>query len=226
MKTHILTIFVLVLAVIWTLVFASARFEFSGVDYFKEESQAYKKKLKRQELRTALVETQLIEFQQHVAAVLPKKIHQNKAQDYPLRQLASTVKKHSGYKIKLIQANQYLKKGKSLFRKKDYGKANHYFKLILEYYSYSPEITEAYFLYSESLYQLRDFESCVQTIEKMMSLFPASELTGFAMLRLGRIFEIQKRSGEALEMYKTVVSTFPQRELASQASDSIRQLEL
>ena len=60
----------------------------------------------------------------------------------------------------------------------------------------------------------------------MIELFPTHELTGFAMVRLGRIFEAQKRAEEAVDIYKTVLRSFPQRDVASQAKASLKGIEL
>jgi TolA-binding protein len=225
MKTPILVIFILALTVGWTLVFSAARLQYSGIDRYRQEASLFRERLNQQTLKTALVEVQMREFQQQVATLMPNSLSP-KAVDFPMRSLASSLKTSEGLPIKLMTANQLMERGKADFRKQDFSKANQSFKTVIDLYSYSPDVIEAYFLYSEGLYQQRNFETCVQTIHAMIELFPASELTGFAMMRLGRILEIQKRSTEALEVYKTVVRSFPQRDLASQASESIRLLEL
>ncbi len=226
MKVSVLLIFGLVLTVLWAMVFSAARWEYSGVKQYHLEAAHYQGLLKQQELKTALVEIQMREFRQRVAALMPGKIPQNSERDYPLRTLASAVKKNNPYLKSLVTAKNLMEKGKRDFRNGEFGKAGQSFKSVIDHYSYSPDVLEAYFLYSEGLYQTRNFELCAQTIQAMIELFPDSELTGFAMLRLGRIFEIQKRSSEALDIYKTVVRSFPQRDLASQAVNSIRLLEL
>jgi TolA-binding protein len=60
----------------------------------------------------------------------------------------------------------------------------------------------------------------------MVELFPQSELTGFALIRLGSIYQIQNRNEEAVDIYKTVMRSYPQRDVASQARASLRDLEL
>lgn len=226
MKSQIFIIFSLVLTVLWVVVFSAARNEYSGVKQFQSEAAHYKSLLQRQELKTALLEVQMSEFQQTVATLLPGKIPQNSEKFYPLRSLASSVTKKNPYVMQLVTAKNLMDRGKRDFRNGEFGKALPAFKTVIDHYSYSPEVTEAYFLYAEGLYQQRNYELCVQVIQTMIELFPGSELTGFAMLRLGRVFEVQKRSSEALDIYKTVVRSFPQRDLASQAVESIRLLEL
>lgn len=226
MKASVLLIFSLVMTVLWTMVFSAARWEYSGVKQYQVEAAHYQKLLKQQELKTALAEIQMSEFRERVATLMPGKIPQNTEKHYPLRMLASSVRKNNPYLMNLVTAKNLMEKGKRDFRNGEFGKAAQSFKTVISHYSYSPDVVEAYFLYSEGLYQTRNFELCAQTIQTMIELFPDSELTGFAMLRLGRIFEAQKRSSEALDIYKTVVRSFPQRDLASQAVNSIRLLEL
>ena len=52
------------------------------------------------------------------------------------------------------------------------------------------------------------------------------ELTGFALIRLGRIYEMQNRNEEAVDIYKTVLRSYPQRDVASQAKASLKGVEL
>ena len=226
MKASVLLIFSLVMTVLWAMVFSAARWEYSGVKQYQVEAAHYQKLLKQQELKTALAEIQMSEFRERVATLMPGKIPQNTEKHYPLRMLASSVRKNNPYLMNLVTAKNLMEKGKRDFRNGEFGRAAQSFKTVISHYSYSPDVLEAYFLYSEGLYQTRNFELCAQTIQTMIELFPDSELTGFAMLRLGRIFEAQKRSSEALDIYKTVVRSFPQRDLASQAVNSIRLLEL
>lgn len=226
MKAPVLLIFSLILTVLWVMIFSAARWEYSGVKQYQFEAAHYQRLLQQQELKTALVEIQMSEFRQKVATLMPKKIPQNSERHYPLRTLASAVRKNNPFLKRLVSAKNLMEKGKRDFRNGEFSKAGQSFKAVIDHYSFSPDVLEAYFLYSEGLYQTRNFELCAQTIHAMIELFPDSELTGFAMLRLGRIFEIQKRSTEALDIYKTVVRSFPQRDLASQAVNSIRLLEL
>jgi hypothetical protein len=39
---------------------------------------------------------------------------------------------------------------------------------------------------------------------------------------LGRVYELQNRSEEAVDIYKTVLRSYPQRDVASQAKASLR----
>ena len=60
----------------------------------------------------------------------------------------------------------------------------------------------------------------------MLNLYPESELTGFALLRMGKIYEFQDRREDAIDLYQTILRSFPQRDVAGQASRSLRSVEL
>jgi TolA-binding protein len=46
------------------------------------------------------------------------------------------------------------------------------------------------------------------------------------MVRLGRIYEIENRNEEAVDIYRTVLRSFPQKDVAAQAKSSLRGLDL
>jgi tetratricopeptide (TPR) repeat protein len=82
------------------------------------------------------------------------------------------------------------------------------------------------FLLVECNFILREFENTIAYTNKMLDLYPENELTGFAMLRLGKVYEEQDRLEDAIEIYKTLLNTFPNRGVASAARNSLRSVEL
>ena len=66
----------------------------------------------------------------------------------------------------------------------------------------------------------------IEVVEEMIRLYPESELTGFALLRLGRIYEGRDRIEDAAEVYRSVVAHFPQGELKRQAEVSLKAVDL
>ena len=60
----------------------------------------------------------------------------------------------------------------------------------------------------------------------MIRLYPESELTGFALLRLGKIYEGRDRIEDAAEIYRSVAFNFTQAELKRQAEASLKAVEL
>jgi TolA-binding protein len=225
-KSHVTVLFALGLGVVYTFLFAQAQIAFSGVNEAELKVAMMQLRIERQKVRTAMVQMQFDEFRSFVSRVIPQKIPQNSEEAYPLRQLASVLKTSDAYRLKLVKASSLMARGKAHFEAEEYVEANINFKKIIDFYSFSHHLIEAHYLYVEGLFLQSDFERCVEVVRSMIELFPDNELTGHAMLRLGMIFEAERRSTEALEVYNTVLSTFPQRGLAWKANTAIRELQL
>ena len=60
----------------------------------------------------------------------------------------------------------------------------------------------------------------------MIRLYPDSELTGFALLRLGSIYERRDRIEDAAEIYRSIVAHFSQAELRGQAAAALKAVDL
>jgi TolA-binding protein len=147
-------------------------------------------------------------------------------QGYPYRSLASAISKSESIQIRKTIAKTIFERGKEHFRNKEFAKSERAFRQIISKFSYSPHAPESYFLLAEGLFQSSELEECTLVIHQMIDLFPSHELTGLAMVRLGRIYEIQNRAEEAVDIYRTVLRSFPQRDVASQAKASLRGMDL
>lgn len=183
--------------------------------------------LKRAEMRELVQLERFQAYQQEVAALLPESLLRPSQSEgeYPLRKLASVMVKASPEKVETLAANSLFETGRSYFKKGEYEKANRLFKKLIQNYGYSPNAIEAHFLLSEGLYQLGQLDESTDSINQMVELFPESELTGFALIRLGNILESHDRTDEAVKVYRTVLRTFPYRAVSSQAALSLKQME-
>jgi TolA-binding protein len=219
---------ILVLTACWMQVYARAREIFNGVSEFKGEISQLKAHNESEHLIMALEREQFLEFRQNVATLMPDALkHKGMGeQGYPYRSLASTISRGDAEKVRGAIAKTIFESGKEHFRKKEFAKAQHAFKQIIDGYGFTPYVTESYFLLSESQFQQNDLEDCTRTIQQMVELFPSHELTGFALVRLGRVYEMQNRNEEAVEIYKTVLRSYPQRDVASQAKASLKGIDL
>lgn len=177
------------------------------------------------EFKQQLVQDQLRDFQAQVATVLPGALKGKTADEgYPLRQLASVVSK--GDSLNFERASSAFEKAKSEFREKHFEDTEALLQDLIERHPESTHVVEAHFLLAESQYQMGENEKAVGTIDTMISLFPESELTGFSLLRLGKIFEKQERLEDAADVYKAVLQNFKQPEIASQAQASLKAVAL
>lgn len=177
------------------------------------------------EFRQQLASHQLADYQQHVATLMPQALEGKGVEEgYPLRQLASVIT--SSDSIQIERASSLFEKAKKSFREKLFEDSNTMLVELISKYPDSVHVVEAHFLLAEGQYQLGELEASVDSIEKMISLFPDSELTGFALLRLGRVFEKQDRLEDAADVYRAVISNFKQDEIARQAQVSLRAVAL
>lgn len=228
MKVSYFLCYVLVLTLGWMHFYASVREVYSGIEDAKVEIAQLKKEIKDLRIARLIDEEHFLEFRQTVATLIPEALKKKGGGEkgYPYRNLASIVTKNDVEGIRKTIAKTIFETGKQNFRKRNYVQANRAFKQIIDRFGYTPFVVESYFLMAEGYFQSDELEECTSTIETMVELFPNHELTGFALIRLGRIYEKQNRNEEAVDIYRTVLRSFPQRDVASQAKSSLRGMEL
>ena len=66
----------------------------------------------------------------------------------------------------------------------------------------------------------------IQWVDKMVELFPENRLTGYAMLKVGGVYEVDGRHEDAIRVYKTIIAVYKDKKLLSQAQKSVKGLEL
>lgn len=192
----------------------------------KVQNEKLEWQLKNQELKTLLAGYELEDYRQNLAAVLPNEIKNNPLANYQLRNLASVVKEPLSDHLDLERASSLMVKAKNAFGSKEYLESNKMLHSLIEDYPDSAHAIEAYFLLIEGQYQTADFENCIASIDEMMNLYPSNELTGFAMLRLAKVFETQDRVEDAVEIYKALMKDFKSEKLREQAHQSLQAVEL
>jgi TolA-binding protein len=220
--------FILVLALGWMQFFWTAQKHFNGVGEYKEKIEALNVQVNEQRLKTKLAQEDYLEFRQNVASLMPHvlPIAGQGEKGYPLRNLAAVLAPGSNEAVTQLISKTLFERGQQLFREKKFQESNHVFKQFIDRYSYSQHTPEAYFLWLDGSFQLGDFSQCAELANQMVELFPGTELTGFALLRLGRVFENQGRAEDAVDIYKTVMRSYPQRDLSSEAKKSLQGLDL
>lgn len=191
-------------------------------DYFSPHKENVRriaqleKIVEEKNLRIAQLETQLVDFQQEVAAQLPalKKIEKS-PQTFQLRNLASVTQKP----IDAFELSGSLsERARAEFRRGDFKSSAASFSALTQKFPTSPLVVQAYFFWAESLFLAGQHQDCLDVIEQMMVQYPDNELTGFIMLRMGQILQTRNRTEEAAEVYRTVAKSFASNhELKSQA---------
>lgn len=194
---------------------------FNGHEQYELSLAVLKKNVDKEKLKNSLLTYQLKDFQQTVAQVLPdeKQLQAN----YKLRTLASIVRAPASTES-FDLSGVYYEKGKKFFAEKDYEKAIQEFYSLLENYPLSGHSVEAHFFLAESFFLKKDFRNSLTEIDKMVTHYPQHDLTGFILLRMGQISELNNQAEEASEIYKTVLGHFKNETLKKQAKTLVQNI--
>lgn len=111
-----------------------------------------------------------------------------------------------------------LEKVKTHFREKKYYKVIELAEKEINRSQNSIVLPEIYFFLNESYFLTQQFEKSIDTIEKMLSLFPEHIMTGYAMIRLAQVSEKTDQSEEAVSVYNIILNHFNDPKLVSEVS--------
>jgi TolA-binding protein len=187
---------------------------FNGHAVYEAQIDHLQENLEREKLRASLLTYQIKDFQQTVAQVLPAE--KSLKNQYALKNLSQVVRSPASDE-KLNLSGALFERGKSQFNERKYQQAVASFSQLLEKYPLSSHVVEARFFIAESFFLQKDYRSSLEMIDQMVTLYPQHDLTGFILLRMGQISEINNQSREAAEIYKTVQSNFSNVDLQKQA---------
>jgi TolA-binding protein len=193
---------------------------------YQIQVQQLEEKLEKEEFRNVLLRNQLVDFQQSVAAVLPPNSQiKNELATYELKNFASGLRTPASIS-QIDLSGVIFEKGKKLFKEQKYEKSIKEFRKLLEEYPLSRFKTESHFFMAEAYFLQKDYKSSLDLIDQMVVQYPDNDLTGFIMLRMGQISELNNRVEEASEVYKTVQSHFKNEQLRQQANVLINGLQV
>lgn len=194
---------------------------FNGQKHYERTLAKLQKQIDNEKLNNSLLSYQLKDFQQTVAQVLPdnKKI----LAKYELQNMASIVRTPASIES-LDLSGVYYEKAKKSFAERDYDEAIQKFYDLIEKYPLSKHSVEAHFFIAESYYLKKDFRNSLTEIDKMVTQFPQHDLTGFILLRMGQISELNNQAEEASEIYKTVLGNFENEILKKQANTLVQNI--
>ncbi len=212
----------------WMQLYSRAREIFNGTSEIKAEIGHLKSTTAHERIAMALEREQFLEFRQNVATLMPDVLKSKGLgeEGYPYRSLASSISRSEAELVRQTIAKTLFERAKDNFRQEKFPKAIHGFHQIIDHFGFTPYVADSYFLLAESHFKQNELEACTGVIQEMVELFPHHELTGFALVRLGRIYQVQNRNEEAIEIFKTVMRSFPQRDVAAQAKASLKGIDL
>jgi TolA-binding protein len=226
MKNSVFLIFTLLLFTGLVALNGYVRLAYGPTPVLQTKLEIVKREKEEAEFKAQLAVHRLADYQQQIATLMPQALKDAKGskESYPLRQLASVVVDED--KMQIERASGILEKAKAEFRDENFEESNRLFTEIIEKYPESVHVVEAHFLLAEGQFQIKEYVQSLGTIEHMIDLYPENELTGFALLRLGRIFEIQDRLEDAADVYRSVLNNFHTDEITKQAQASLKAVAL
>ena len=233
MNTNLFLVYILTLTSAITYFYVEAREYFSPVKHLSKKISHLENKLQEEKFKNLLTSYEFHDFRAYVGTLIPKALEEtgyqkkfNQEKSYPIRSLASVTQKRTNENLAVSRANLVFEEGKKYFREQKYEAAVNSFKNLVEKHPYSAHVPESMFLLVESHFVLRNYDQSVYYANKMLDIYPDSELTGYALVRLGKVYEFQDRYTDAIDIYKTVIKSFPDRGIASLAENSLQAIEL
>lgn len=116
-------------------------------------------------------------------------------------------------------------KGRKFFQEKKWDESRSVFEKILSDFPYSKWVGEAQYYVCEINFQERDYKAISECVSQMVEMFPENVLTGFQLVRLAQVHEINGQFEEAVEVYRIVQAQFQEPILKKQSTESIYRLE-
>ncbi len=226
MKTPVFASICIILFASYLQFYSFMRYKFSGIDGLKTEVAYLKSDLEKERFKGELAKFQHDDFKQHVATLVPQAVKstQGKPENFQLRSLASVITEAP--KVKFERASSIFEKAKEAFRAKKFEESNRSFAQLIRSYPESVHLIESHFLLAEGQFQSKEFESCLATVEQMVAKFPEHDLTGYGLLRLGKVFERQDRPEDAADVYQAVIRSYGDAGLKKQAKSLLQSVEL
>lgn len=176
--------------------------------------------LESEKLKVAWTQSDFAEFRNHVAMVLPAT--GDLANQYSTRNIASLSQSPLTSEISLEKASSLFVRSRDLFQKEEYEGAIDGLQVLVDQFPSSVHRIEAQFLLAEALFRVKKTEDSVRQIEEMVGLFPESDLTGYALLRLAAIHQSRDEIESAKEIYRLVGKQFKSKELQEQVQVALQ----
>lgn len=222
-----MVIWVLILQVLWTGVFTLSTRYFRPADRSQMKIAALEKKLHKNAMVMARLEIAFSEYKDTVAAAGVRILNDTPWTDAQ-REVASVFADPSFKNVPHLEvrANHQFEKGKKYFIQGDYGRASEILQDFVNQSSENANLPQAAYLLGESYYYQNQLESSLKSIDLLITHFPETEFAGYALLRLGKIYDQQSRPEDAAEMYRLVMSEYAKSNAAALAKKNLKELPL
>jgi TolA-binding protein len=196
---------------------------YSGLSEAKQEIIILENKLGKESAKLSLVNYQMNDFKQSVAAKIPELIPKN---DFEMmRNIASVTQTPLDNKIQESKNEAIIHQAVQYFENKNYKKV---VRILEDYLKNKPQtasLVNAYLMLGESYYQIHDYSGCLNVSKIMIEQFPENTSTGYVLLRVGMFFKERKKYPEAMEAFEIVKNSFLDKNLIHKSTRLISQLE-
>lgn len=128
--------------------------------------------------------------------------------------------------VPLDLSTSLYEKSRRLFQEKKWDQSLAGFTQLLTEYPYSKWVVEAQYYSCEIQFQIRDYKATSECVSEMVEIFPENALTGFQLMRLAQVHEINGQTEEATEIYQVIYDQFSEPLLKTQSIESIKRLEV
>ncbi len=219
----------LVLTFACLLFLAEVRGTINGAKEHKELAKFWKSKVAREQLKKLIALGKVADFKQDVALLLPEKIKGEsiQARKQKLRDLASVIPHENQMEINLsLSASKMLAQGKEHIKKRRYDEGIKVLEKMISEFPDSHHVVEAHYLIIEGFFNQEKNIPVITWVERMVELFPENRLTGYALLKVGGLYEIDGRKEDAIKIYKTIVAVYSDKNLIDKAQVAVGQLKL
>lgn len=219
----------LVMTFVGLLFLSEVRGTLNGAKEYQNLADFWKSKVAREQLKKLIVQGQFADFKQDVALLIPNQLQKTKVKEekQKLRDLASVIPHETDADISLkLSADKLLKRGKDRVKKREYKDGIKILTSLINLYPDSHHLVEAHYLIIEAYSQQEQTAMVITWVDKMVELYPENRLTGYALLKVGGIYEMDGRPEDAVRIYKTIVAVYDDKKLISQAQVAVSELEL
>ena len=197
---------------------------FDGADYERARVASLQKKLRQNERMLAKAAFRFSEYKDALVVQGIKISGDTKWAD-PVRAIASVMADSEYRDLPLPEPGGALfSKAKNLFTAGDYKRASLLFDDFVSNHPDNPNLPEASYLLVESFFLSDQIDRSIKQIDFLTTHFPETEYCGYALTRLGKIFESQDRTDEAVEIYEIVLTHFPKSGAALIATKMLKEI--
>jgi TolA-binding protein len=225
--TRLAVIWTLLIAVFWLSVYGFFTRYFDGSRIAEKKLATMRLQVHESERQVARLQFRFNEYKDFLASS-GVRVDDNATWSDPKRIIASVISDPQTKEnlIPFTPGNQILQQAREVFARGQFADAQVILTQFMRDYPDNPNLPEAAFMMMECQAARGQLENVVKSIDFIVSHFPETEYAGYALVRLGKIYEHQELLEEACDIYRIVVREFPKTPGAEVAAGRLKDLRL